>query len=95
MTAKPVTLTPAQSACLWQLNRFGESAQHAAVKQLENKGLVTFSYKRDRTEWNRVVANLSVATITKAGKDLLEARMPEIIAARQLHIATATAQRAR
>ena len=65
-------LTPKQSYILRHIARHGETSEHAVARNLESKGLLTIAYKRDRTEWNRTLNQMSVCPLTPEGETVSE-----------------------
>ncbi len=64
-------LTDKQSRYLRHIAKHGETSEHRIARQLENKGLVIVLHKRERSEWGRSVATLSVCCLTAKGEDYL------------------------
>jgi len=76
MTNRP--LNDKQAYILLHIERHGETSEHRTAAQLERRGLVCVSHKRERCEWNRVVARLTVCCLTPKGERLIHAARPAL-----------------
>ena len=86
MTTACKRLTDKQAYYLWHLSRTGETSDRAVVRQLEAKGLVAYTYTRERCEWNRVVARLHVCIMTASGKAFIEDNTEQIKQQREAYL---------
>jgi len=69
---KRTKLTDNQMYYLRLIARTGMTSEHRVAKRLAARGLITIrDTKYERVEWNRVVARLSVCSLTDEGRSLI------------------------
>ena len=75
---KTLQLTENQRYYLKHIAKHGMTSEHGIARQLQKKGLIVIDFdKYERVEWNKVIARLTVATLTSDGQRVLKSLREE------------------